>query len=116
MTAVAKSRPTAAQPAAVDFAPAPTSVGHRALSIEQSHCMLTFIAGAMDTICKLTQMAHSFDDEEGWKQAPTIHAAELIARSIGAMADQATGSNVIGDADAWFFDRSFSELGKDGAA
>lgn len=113
---VAKSRETAAQPAAAIFAHAPTSVGHRALRIEQSHCMLTFIAAHWETFAKLAQMANGFEKSESWRAGPHHPRRGADRAQHQRHGGPSHGSSVIGDTDAWFFDRSFSELGKDGAA
>lgn len=71
----------------------------------------------LQTIARRAEVArqaiwHAVDDEREALVAAADAVATIIT-SIGAIADSASGSTVVGDADSWNFGLGFSIAGKD---
>lgn len=82
------------------------------LNADQLEAVCKTIAGRMATLQQLIMIANSSCHEEFERSACT-DAAEALATSIGAMADQATGGDTIGDTNRWNYGPHFAELGKE---
>ncbi|WP_295919394.1 hypothetical protein [uncultured Xanthomonas sp.] len=65
----------------------------------------------MDSLLVLLQ-TQEFSD--GFAERAVIDATEIIARSIGAMADGAADAQVLGDAERWLFGSHLAKLGREG--
>ncbi|KPV03611.1 hypothetical protein APR50_18610 [Variovorax paradoxus] len=76
----------------------------RALSLEQLHQILQTIAGRADIARQV--LWHAGRDQASLGAA--AEAAATIMTSIGAIADGASGADIIGDADCWNYGPSFA--------
>jgi len=74
--------------------------------------VLEVIASRADTLCNLLMMAQGRSGDE-WEEASALDAALIIARGVGAMADEATGAGIVGDANRWNYGPNFADLGKE---
>lgn len=93
-------------------APAPSRPQFNA---EQLRAVLQNIAGKADVLSKLLTRVEIGTAEED-DEVAMMAAANLIATTIGALADDACGGSCIGDLEVWEYGRHFADLGKAGAA
>lgn len=84
-----------------------------ALSEAQTRTVLETIASRMVVLHNLTLLAQRPGDD--WASSVAADAAEALSASIGAMADVATGGNILG-ANRWHYGPCFDDEGKAGAA
>lgn len=85
------------------------------LTHAQQRMVLETIAGRMDTINRLL-MALQVNAFEEHDAGPVLDAAQFMAVSVGAMADDATGGGVCGDMRRWLYGPLFAGYGRQGGA
>lgn len=83
---------------------------HKPLNAEQLRLVLQTIAGRAEIA---RQSIWSAVDGDWSELRANAEAAACILTSIGAIAESASGSNVIGDADCWNHGPRFAEAGKE---
>ncbi|MGB3069786.1 MAG: hypothetical protein WBC18_14625 [Ottowia sp.] len=81
------------------------------LTQAQYKTVLQMIAARCDTLNHLLMQAQSAD--EGFDSDLAVDAAQAIAEQVGAMADVASGCNVVGDADRWNYGPNFKTAGQE---
>ncbi|WP_301506574.1 hypothetical protein [Variovorax sp. CAN15] len=110
MTAVTEPATFGNQPAIENEAPTPTSplTGFNARQLE---LILETIAGNTRTLQQMLMLLQTEIDDE-YAQSVCIDAAKDLATAIGAMADEAIGGGVIGNAACWHFGPNFNSTGK----
>lgn len=74
--------------------------------------VLEIVSEAALTLDKLTSLLLTEELDDSYARGAVISASNLIARSVGAMADSALDAGVHGDADRWFFGPLFHKLGE----
>lgn len=79
-------------------------------TVEQYKLVLETIAGRAQTLFQL--LAHAEGGELDEASRIMIDAGMVIATNIGAMADTATGSGIMGNHEDWNFGLNFARLGK----
>lgn len=85
------------------------------LNREQLLCILRHVASRAFLLNHLlNSMQQGVRDEQD--RLMLLDAAQMLVSHIGGMADEASGSEVYGDATAWQVGPVFAELGKAGAA
>ena len=85
------------------------------LNAAQFVTVLQHIAGHADTLHKTLRLLQA-DEVDAWTEAVAIDACALMARTLGAMADDASGGQIIGNANRWHYGPNFTTAGKAGAA
>lgn len=85
------------------------------LTHAQQRMVLEAIAGRMATVNRLLMalQGNAFDEFDA---GPVLDAAQFMAASVGAMADEATGGRVFGDMNDWLYGPLFAEYGRQGGA
>lgn len=76
---------------------------------DQKHQVLQAIAGHASTLNKMLMMLQTETDE--WAAKVLIDAAQCITQTLGAMADDALGGEIVGDAHHWFYGPNFATSG-----
>lgn len=76
---------------------------------DQKHQVLEAIAGHASTLNKVLMMLQSETDE--WAVKVLIDAAQRMAQTLGAMADDAIGGDVCGDMHHWLYGPNFAAGG-----
>lgn len=76
---------------------------------------------ALETIAAQASALHQLlilttTEEDEWRRAVFIDAADSLAVLIGAMADGASGDQVVGNAECWFYGPAFAADTNGGAA
>lgn len=79
---------------------------------KQFELILETIAGKARTAQQLLMLLQSSEMGEQYTQDVCLDAITDMVTAIGAMADQATGGGVIGDANCWFYGPNFDTTGK----
>lgn len=82
------------------------------LTVVQLEHVLETVAGRTRTLQQVLMMLQGTSIEDEYHRSVCIDAAEAMATAIGAMADEATGGGVIGDADSWQYGPNFADEGK----
>ncbi|MFT4266913.1 MAG: hypothetical protein QM586_06800 [Xenophilus sp.] len=73
-------------------------------------------AGVLHQLLLLMQRGFEGGDMDRYNVSVVLDAAEALACTIGAVADDASGGGVRGTAEEWHCGASFAERGKAGAA
>lgn len=107
VTAVA----TAASAVAVSTVEAPASFNAKQLAL-----ILETIAGKARTLQQMLMLLQGATIEDEYAQSVCIDAATDLATAIGAIADEAIGGCVIGNAACWHFGPNFDGTEKAVAA
>lgn len=82
-----------------------------AFSAEQFRMVLATIASRADTLLQALILLEDLDQKQDqWTYGVMFQSAQVLARSIGAMADPAVGGIVVGDADRWNYGRAWRNL------
>jgi len=79
---------------------------------KQLGLILETIAGNTQTLTQMLMLLQNNSIEDEFAQGVCIDAAKNLATAIGAMADDAIGGCVIGDAACWHFGPNFANMGK----
>lgn len=101
-----------------DMAPMVQSVPTKSdgLTAEQLTLVLETIAGRVNTLRELIMVVNNPPAAGEHARQTCAEAAELLAVSIGAMADEAVGGWICGNANSWNYGPTFAAAGKAGAA
>ncbi len=98
--------PTSDEVVKADRKPKPMT---RELNAQQLRIVLECIAGKADVVTRLlTAVERGTSEEED--EALMLSAASMLACSIGAMADDASGGNCLGDYFRWEYGPLFATL------
>lgn len=84
--------------------------GIRALNVEQLRLVLQTIASRADAARQVLWYAAP---DHGAPLVAAAEAAAMLLTSIGALADDASGATVIGDADYWNHGPDFGQAGEE---
>ena len=79
------------------------------MSPAQKDTVLEVIATRASTLHKLLMMIQT--EENKWEAGVLVEAAQALAETIGAMADDATGGGIYGDVRQWFYGPLFNDGG-----
>lgn len=93
---------------AIDIVP-PT--GASTLSPAQSRLVLQTIAGQAATLNQLLMRVQEYCSQLDPNAAVQLDAAQLIAQTIGGLADSASGEEIIGSPERWHFGEGFATIG-----
>lgn len=85
------------------------------LTVAQFETVLEVIAGRTATLHRLVMLSNDPCQDEFVRDV-CGDAAEALATAIGAMADDAVGGQIIGNANRWHYGPNFADAGKGGAA
>ncbi|MFZ3120052.1 MAG: hypothetical protein WA159_17260 [Variovorax sp.] len=96
----------------IDHAPASGIAPAEGLNAAQCQLILETITGRARTLESLLMLLQDHDLEDAYQQAVLIDAAAALATMIGAMADDATGGAIHGDAHYWNYGPDFATTGK----
>lgn len=96
---------------AAPAAPAKDITDRVELSTAQYKTVLEQIAEQANTLRQLLVLGNQ--DPGAWTAGVIISSARDLAVTIGAMADKAAGSSIIGDVDDWFYGPNFAAEGKE---
>lgn len=91
------------------------SVTHDGLTREQLLIVLESVAGRAYTVNRLLMQLQA-SGRFSYEAEVMLDAAQQAACTLGAMADAASGANIIGSADEWHYGPNFAAAGKAGAA
>lgn len=79
------------------------------MSPDQKHQVLEAIAGHAFTLNKMLMVLQTETDE--WAAKVLIDAAQCMAQTLGAMADDAIGGQIAGDMHHWLYGPNFANSG-----
>lgn len=79
------------------------------MSPKQKDQVLAAIAGQANTLNKLLMVLQAENDE--WAAAVLVDAAQALAQTLGAMADDAIAGDVVGGLHDWFYGPNFKAGG-----
>ena len=79
------------------------------MSPAQKDTVLEAIAIRSSTLSKLLMMIQT--EEDKCEAGVLVDAAQQLAETIGAMADDATGGGIYGDVRQWFYGPLFNDVG-----
>lgn len=82
---------------------------------DQLRAVLSRIAEYSGTLARLLRELQSGDIDDRLASS-TLAAAEIVATTIGAMADTAAGLEIFGGHENWHVGPVFADMGKAGAA
>lgn len=83
-------------------------------TVRQLRSILTVVASVAATLDQVLMSAQT--SESDWNTNVLIDSAQVLARHLGGMADNAVGGTVLGDHDRWNYGPNFAQEGKAGAA
>lgn len=78
-------------------------------SLVQLQMLMQSIATQMVALNGLLMVAQT--SEEGWERARLVDAAQALAQSVGCMADEATGGEIVGGMGLWHCGLGFEKAG-----
>lgn len=79
------------------------------LSRAQLQLFMEQVAGGLGTLNETLMMAQTCDED--WQRQRLLDAGQLMAQSLGAIADHASGSSICGSIGRWMCGPFFDELG-----
>lgn len=95
-----------------EMTPAKDVTESASLTAEQYRLILEVIAGRMATLHQLIIQANAVTNDE-FLRGVCGDSAEALANYLGAMADEALGGEIIGDANHWNYGPNFATAGKE---
>lgn len=83
--------------------------GNDRYSYKQLQMFLTEIAGQLSSLNDILVMAQCAEEDQ--ERERLVNAAQVMAQSIGCVADHASGAGVIGDVGRWHCGPGFAQAG-----